>query len=189
MRKLRNLLLLSMAAMALSALTASAASATVEVRNSSGQLCGSEADCEVLLDGQMTLTQNGFTKQCNVDMTVRVFESGALDVPAIDAYGDSVICVGAQGPLLDDCQDAGWTGQILAPGDEGFSGENDFDAVFDSCFEAFDFNAPLRFGLDDTTHLNWSLDQQPYAGGGITIHGTGYDGPTTNEDLDITNVE
>lgn len=181
MRKLRMLAALTATALAVVGSVASTATAAVEVSGGG-----------VTLEGTMDIDHPAYTPDelyCQVDLTMDVDGTGAIDVTDVaaqDAYPSQPAghCrwPDGQSEMLNDCEDAGWSGQILGPGDQWerpgdnqlveYEGTGDFEAVISACMDWTDyFSAPppiLRFVIDTVydsppvpDHEVWSLPEQP----------------------------
>jgi hypothetical protein len=215
MRTLRKLFLYTLTALATTMITASTASAEVAVSDTNGQSCW-EVTCEVTIDGGWRLNNspwNGVSpgKCDDIEITMSVSGSGELTAHTIDVDDSGNWQWGGcfyyfQDGFFDDCIDAGWSGQIIGPGDEWYSGYaqsnvaytglGDFEAVFDTCFQGYYNNHPARwdsikFGFDNqpTGPSTWSYDEQPY-GPHHTLAGYGandWDGPAS-ADLQVEDL-
>jgi len=158
MRMSRMLCLLVTAALALVAIPASA-SAEVEI--------GSEEEFSISGTFQSGNYYKGMPipqESCLYEATGTISTSGAVDVYPMSF---KMLSTGDCSPprLWNDCNDAGWSGQMVEPGDEAYLGNADFEVVMTVCFEWAMQNAGSPF--EARIHLNegasgqeWSWPQQ-----------------------------
>jgi hypothetical protein len=169
---MRKLILTAVMALAMTALMATSASAAVEVRNGNGELCGSEAVCEVTFDGEVKLDPNTpnaaiLKYHCYAEWTIEVDGDGSLYLhdAAFEPYSVNEYC---QSPTwthqLDLCSDL--PGQITQQGDDDYVGPGHtepapgfhfkhYNAVIESCWRSgYDswqggLLGKMRFDIDD----------------------------------------
>ena len=227
MRTLRNLTATVAAAIALAGLGPSTAIADVEVLSPDTFTLEGRLDFDTPQEHE-----NDIQTECNVDLTMDVYSDGSIDVTAVDSYGyfpNDWSCYRGPGAANEtwfdqhdydnDCADGdnGWYGQILGPGDEWDSGQNDhpiheytgtgdFEAVVVACpyLHHFFYGSPppflFRFPIDTlynwpvSDHEVWSLPEQSIyywepSVDDYTITGTDYDDPADNTYLHIETVQ
>lgn len=182
---MRRLLLILTTAIALTAILTTSASATVEVTDNQG---GGPVFFEAA--GQLAATPlSGGTHRCQYNVEGQIGTSGEVLFNHVDA---SMVAPGWDycDPHFADCQDAGWVGQVLAPGDAEYVGVADFEVLFDdACLGSgtseryWDF----RFGVDDGNHLSWALPLQ-YTNGWYLETEIDF-GLSVSDGLNITNIE
>ena len=141
---IRKLLMLAFVAMAAVAFSASAASAQgVEVHNPGMNEIESEVDIAVVADVFISETQEVHVPvlQCDNLWEANVAEDGHIDihdVEILDHAGATDQC-----DTANDCDDAGWEGQLEEDGAGGF------DAHLTFCLEGTDFpSVPLNVVCD-----------------------------------------
>lgn len=200
MKQLKLLTALAATALAMTAIAATTATADVTVGNPNSGFA---------LEGRMDAdfpSEIGEQITCNVDLTLDVGGTGAIDVTNVDAYGDyygDYACQVGNYPQerwFEDCYDAGWTGQIIGPGDDWevfgqqveYAGLGDFEAVIGACTELHELLV-FRFAIDTdyegTGAETWSLPSQPLGPPNWTINGTEWDDPANDLGLYIESVQ
>lgn len=149
---------------------------------------------------------------CHVDLSVDVDHEGAIEVTDVDAflpyYDYSHQCRWPSGTdyWFNDCDDAGWTGQILGPGDSWetpnseilveYQGTGDFEAVIDGCIHLSNGHFPFTFAIDEggTQDEVWSFLPQLVGPGSMLSEATCCEGvsftdPSNHTSLSIQSVE
>lgn len=112
--------------LAIAAVTATSASAVVQVRNDEGLLCGQEAFCEVSGGAWLAVGANAAPgsltlyscQNIEISMELRGGENSYFAVNNFEVPFEAG-CIFFGYPL-NDCDDNGWAGQLLGPGDEGY---------------------------------------------------------------------
>jgi hypothetical protein len=192
MRYLRKLLIMTAAIAAVAAMTATTASAAVEVKDANGEPCGQATVCEISLSGYLEVSAapgyGSGSLECSMQATMQVSDSGALDITQIAPTLGGYTC-----SLMDDCDNAGWSGQIYTP-DEYGSGSEDFVAEIIMCLRANSNVAAIQLGIDDIqapppylSYQSWSLEEQQYGGPDLLIDGSLFD--HVEQDIVVTDVE
>jgi hypothetical protein len=152
---MRKLILTAVMALAMTALLATSASAAVEVRNGNGELCATEATCEVTFDGEVKITPADpedyvLKYHCYAEWTIDVSGDGTLLLENADfePYSLYEYC---QSPTwayeLGFCGDDPQPGVITQAGDDDYVGPGHtepipgwhiehYNAVFDTCWRS-----------------------------------------------------
>lgn len=161
MRYIGKLLLATAMACALAGVLAASASAAVEVAN----------DDPIHVSGDpgliMTTVYHPFPNQvvfyCALDMTAESNSDGQVYLSDIEfstpTAGGSESCNWA-----DDCGGNGWEGQIVGPGDDGYTGLGDFELLVNLCTTEHGAGS-IRFAIDEPSSPEgleqWSIPTQP----------------------------
>lgn len=216
---MRNRILITLAAIAATlGIAAPSATAAVEVAN----------DGEVTLEGYMAIestiqdphgTQSN-TWRCAVEIDADIGSDGDIEVNNVEATWDYNVAEWYCDPpagseaWFNDCDDNGWEGQIIGPGDSWERGDEqfdyaatgDFEALIETCTRWHEYNTDgvpppvIRLAIDEHVNGNeyWALPSQPLYSWfselpapppyslTITTYGSNDYGPTN---LDITSVE
>jgi hypothetical protein len=208
--QMRNRILITLAAIAATlGIAAPSATAAVEVAN----------DGEVTLEGYMAIettrdTQSN-TWRCAVEIDADIGSDGDIEVNNVEPTWDYNVAEWYCDPpagsevWFNDCDDNGWEGQIIGPGDSWERGDEqfdyaatgDFEALIETCTRWHDYYTDgvpppvIRLAIDEHVNGNeyWALPAQPLYSWvstdpvTITTYGSNEYLPPT--DLDITSVE
>jgi len=205
MQRLRLLVVLVASTFIVGGLHVSSATAAVDVSNPG------QAELSGRMAIEVTQGSNSETYACHTDLTMDVSDDGVITVTDVTPTWDQTVNQWYCHPSgyeawLNDCDDAGWTGQILGPGDQWergdqvveYAGTGDFEAVMDACTKwsrdavsSDPGNPIIRFAIDEVAQgsESWSLPEQPLyswipEAAFITTYGQGFDYPLTSLGID-----
>jgi len=163
MRYLRKLLIMTAALAAVAAITATTASAEVQVT------C--DDDCQIELEGYVSVerTDGLGSVTCRLEMQGDVSLGGEVSIHNVDSWAGDSYCPS----YMSDCGNYGWIGQIVGPGDEAYTGTDDYEVLMYMCFSPQWVWHEVRWGIDSVeppppyehlAHLTWSLPEQNWDG-------------------------
>lgn len=170
MRYLRKIASLTLVAVAMTAVIASTAAADVTVDNP-GQFTISDTPLKWGAWSNGSLYEH---YSCPYDADGYVNEDGSLAIENISfSHGSTSACIQS----WDDCDDAGWSGQIVGPGHPDYLGVADFEALMTVCvmngttLGGVPFEARIHIDGDvEDQQWSWPVQNAVLPGYGSTPH-------------------